>query len=184
MLKWIFIAAGGLALLLVAALAALPWFLNTKAFQAYVAQAATHALGRHVRFASLSIAPFPLPTVKLRGLEVADDPAFRTGPFLTMREGRIGIRIRPLLSGRIELADLTLEEPTIMVVEDQRGRWNWASLGASAPGPTGASKVGGRVGAATAGAVLLSRISVVDGRMRYGKLGVKESGSASSRRST
>jgi AsmA protein len=175
MLKWILIAAGGLALLLLAALAALPWFLNTKAFQAYVAQAATHTVGRHVRFASLTIVPFPLPSVKVRGLEVADDPTFRTGPFLTMREGRIGIRIRPLLSGRIELADLTLEEPTITVVEDQRGRWNWASLGVSAPGPTGASKVGARVGAVTARAALLSQISVVDGRMRYGKLGVKES---------
>jgi AsmA protein len=132
MLKWVFVAAGILALLLVAALAALPWFLNTPGFQAYVAQTAAHALGRPVKFASLSIAPFPLPTVKLRGLEVADDPAFGSSPLLTMSEGRIGIRLRPLLSGRVELADLTLEEPTIELVEDQQGRWNWASLGVPA----------------------------------------------------
>ena len=175
MLKWIVIASGVLLLLLAVALAALPWFLNTPAFQAYVSQTANHALGRSVKFASLSIAPFPLPTVKLRGLEVADDPAFGIGPFLTMTEGRIGIRLKPLLTGRIELADLTLEEPTITLIEDQRGRWNWASLGTSAPGPAGAPKSGSRGGAGAAGAVLLSRISIVDGRMQYGKLGVEGS---------
>ncbi len=175
MLKWVFVAAGILVLLLVAALAALPWFLNTPGFQAYVAQTAAHALGRPVKFASLSIAPFPLPTVKLRGLEVADDPAFGSDPLLTMSEGRIGIRLRPLLSGRIELADLTLEEPTIELVEDQQGRWNWASLGVPAPGAGGAPRSGGRGGSSAGGAPLLSRISVVDGRMQYRKLGVKSS---------
>jgi hypothetical protein len=175
MLKWILITAAAIALLVVSALIALPWFLNTRAFQAYVSQAATHALGRHVRFASLSVSFLPLPTVRLRGLEVADDPAFGSGAFLTMREGRIGIRIRPLLSARVELADLTLEAPTIMVVEDERGRWNWASLGASAPGPAGGSRAPSRIGAAAPGTVLLSRIRITDGRLRYQKLGVKAS---------
>ena len=53
------------------ALAALPWFLNTPAFQTYIAQSASQALGRSVRFASLTISPFPLPTVRLRRLQVA-----------------------------------------------------------------------------------------------------------------
>jgi uncharacterized protein involved in outer membrane biogenesis len=175
MLKWIVIAVGALLLLLVAVLAALPWFLNTPAFQAYVSQTATHALGRPIKFASLSIAPLPLPTVKLRGLQIADDPAFGTLPFLTMREGRMGIPLKPLLFGRIELADLTLEEPTITLIEDQRGRWNFASLGASGPSPGGAPKSGSRIGGTAAGAILLSRISIVDGRMQYGKLGARGS---------
>lgn len=175
MLKWIFIAAGALVLLLAAALAAVPWFLNTPGFQAYVSQAATRALGRPVKFASLSIAPFPLPTVKLRGLEVADDPAFGSGPFLTMGEGRIGVQLRPLFSGRIELADLTLEKPEITLAEDQRGRWNWASLGAGAPGPGGVLRSGGRASSSAASAVLLSRIKIVDGRMQYRRLGAKSS---------
>jgi AsmA protein len=172
MLRWVFIAAGVVALLFVTALAAVPWFLNTPAFQTYVSQAAARALGRPIKFVSLSIAPFPLPTVKLRGLEVADDPAFGPAPFLTMGEGRIGIRLKPLLSGRVELADLTLEEPNITLVEDARGRWNWASLGVAAPSAGGAARGGGRPASPAAGAVLLSRIRVVDGRMQYRRLGV------------
>src|SRR5262245_36472500 len=175
MLKRVLVVAGALVLLLAAALAALPWFLKPKAFQAYLAQAAAHALGRPVKFAELSIRTFPLPAVKLRDLEVADDPAFSTRPFLTVREGRIGIRIRPLLSGRIELANMTLEEPTITVVEDANGRWNWASLGTPGPGHAAPPKSGGRVGGATAGAVLLSQIKVVDGRVQHAKVGKKGS---------
>jgi AsmA protein len=175
MLKWILIAAGVVVVLLAVALSALSWYLNTPAFQTYVSQTAAHALGRPVKFAALSIAPFPLPTVRLRGLEVADDPAFAAGSFLTTREGRIGIRLKPLLSGRIELANVTLVEPTIMLLEDQRGRWNWANLGGAGPSAGAATRSVARVGSAAAGAVLLSRVSIVDGRMQYGKVGVKGS---------
>lgn len=173
MLKWVIVVCGLLVLFVVAVLAALPWLLNTSGFQAYVAQAATHALGRPVKFASLSIAPFPLPTVKLRGLEVADDPAFGREPFLTVSEGRMGIRLKPLFSGRIELANLILDQPTIAVVEDERGRVNWASIGGVAPAPAGTPRGGGRIGAAAPASVLFSRISVVNGRMHYRKRGMK-----------
>jgi AsmA protein len=175
MWKWIAIVAGVLTLLLVALVVAVPWFLHTRAFQAYIAQAATQALGRPVKFAALSVALLPRPTVKLRGLEVADDPAFRGGPFLAVREGRIGMRVRPLLSGRVELTDLTLEQPTVTVVADKRGRWNWASLGIPGAGPGSGPKAGGRAGGGAGGTLLLSRIDVVDGRIRYGTLGVAPS---------
>ena len=61
MLKWLFVVCGLVALVVVVVLAALPWLLNTSGFKAYVVQAASHALGRPVKFASLSIAPFPPP---------------------------------------------------------------------------------------------------------------------------
>ena len=173
MLKWLFVVLGALALLVVAVVVALPWFLNTKGFQAYLAQSATHALGRTVTFATVSIAPFPLPTVKLRDVEVADDPEFRSGPFLNIREGRMGIRLKALLSGRMELADLVLEEPTVTVVEDERGRWNWASLGTPGPSPASTPRSGGRVGGGAGSALLLSRVSIVGGRVQYGKVGMK-----------
>ena len=173
MLKWVIVVCGLLAFLVVASLAALPWLLNTSGFQAYVAQAASHALGRPVKFVSLSVAPFPLPTVKLRGLEVGDDAAFGPEPFLTVGEGRIGIRLKPLFLGRIELADLVLDQPTIALVEDERGRFNWASIGIVAPAHAGTPRSGGRIGSGVPPSVLLSRISVVNGRMQYRKRGMK-----------
>jgi AsmA protein len=173
MVKWVLVVGAVLVSLVVGVAAALPWLLKTPALQAYVAQAAGRALGRPVRFASLSVSVLPLPTVNLRRLEVAEDPAFGPGPFLTVGEGKLGIRLRPLLSGRVELGDLTLESPRIDLVVDGRGRWNWASLGAPAPiaGPTGRTPA--RAGSPAA-AVLLSRVRIAGGTVRYRTLGETE----------
>ena len=92
------------------ALLALPWLVDAPRVQAYIAQAASQVLGRPVRFASFSVSAFPTPSVRLKGFEVAEDPRFGTQPFLTVAEGRVGIKLRPLLTGRVELSDLTLEK--------------------------------------------------------------------------
>ena len=172
MLKWLLIGAGALVLLALAAMAALPLFLDTPALRAYVVQAAARALGRPVKLTALSVSGFPLPGVRLKGLEVAEDPAFGPGPFVAVGEGRLRIRLRPLFSGRVELADLTLEEPRIALVEDSGGRLNLASLGGPAPGSSRGG--GGRSGGVGASSVLLSSVRVVNGSVQYRKLGGKE----------
>ena len=86
-MKQVGIAAGILAVLVAVSLAALPWVLNTPAFQTWVSQNAARAFGRPVTFVSLSISIFPLPTVRLRGFQVAEDPAFGPGPFLRVGRG-------------------------------------------------------------------------------------------------
>jgi AsmA protein len=173
MLKWTLVGLAVLVALVLGALLALPLLLDTPAIQTYASQAASHALGRPVKFNALSISALPLPSVKLRGLQVAEDPAFGPGPFITVSESRMRIRIRPLLQGRVELADLTLEEPRIHVVEDAAGRLNVATLGGGAPpAPAGPPRVGaGRPAAAAAGAVLLSRVRIVKGAIDYQKAG-------------
>ncbi|MGH7396877.1 MAG: AsmA family protein, partial [Candidatus Rokuibacteriota bacterium] len=133
-----------LVALVVGALLAVPLLLDIPAIQAYVSQAVSHALGRPVKFSGLSVSALPLPTVKLRELQIAEDPRFGSGPFVTVSEGRVRIRIRPLLRGRVELADLTLKEPRIHVVEDAAGRLNVATLGGGAAAPAGAAP---RIGA-------------------------------------
>jgi AsmA protein len=175
MLKWALVGLAVVVVLVLGALLALPLLLDTPAVQTYAAQAASHALGRPVKFQGLSISALPLPTVKLRGLQVAEDPSFGPGPFITVTEGRMRIRIRPLLQGRVELADLTLEEPRIHVVEDAAGRLNVATLGGGAPpAPSGPPRVGtSRPGVAAASAVLLSRVRIVKGAIDYQKAGAK-----------
>jgi len=174
MLKWILIAAGLLLALLIGALAAVPLLVNTPRVQAHVAAAASHALGRPVKFASFSVSVFPVPSVRLRGLQVAEDPRFGTAPFLTVEEGRVGLRLLPLLSGRVELASLKLEKPHIEVVAD-RGRWNIANLGATPPVARGAARPGGSGPGTAAGAVLISRVEIDKGVVRYHQVGAKGS---------
>jgi AsmA protein len=177
MLKWLLAGLLVLVVLIVGVLLALPLLLDTPAIQAYALQAAGHALGRPVKFTSLSISALPLPTVKLRGLQVAEDPAFGPGPFVSVNEGRLRIRLLPLLQGRVELADLTLVEPRIHVVEDAAGRLNVATLGSTGPSAGAPPRPGGgRPGAPAAGGVLLSRVRIVDGAVDYLKAGSPATG--------
>jgi hypothetical protein len=176
MLKWLLVGAAALLALGVLALAAIPWLVDAPRVQAYIAHAASQALGRPVRFASLRVTGLPWPSVKLSGLEVAEDPRFGATPFLTVSEGRIGLRLRPLLAGRVELADVTLKGLRLSLIEDD-GRLNLASLGP----PTPSGRTVARPGAPPSGggavsAVAVSRLHVVDGAVDYHRRGERGPG--------
>lgn len=166
MMKWVLIGLGGLFLLAVAFLAALPYLLDAPKVQAAIADSASQALGRPVRFASLSLSLLPLPALRLTGLSVAEDPKFGTAPFLTVEAGRLRVRLWPLLMGRVEITELTFERPRLALIQAPEGRWNMASLGAP-PGGTPAAGKGG--GAMRAGSLLplVSSVRVVGGSLSY-----------------
>lgn len=168
-MKWLLVAAGALVLLVAGALVALPWLVDVPRVQAYIAQAASQALGRPVRFASLSISAFPSPGVRLKGLQVAEDPRFGTQPFLVVDEGRFRLRLRPLLSGRVELADLTLDKLRVEIIDDG-GRLNVASLGPATSGGRAAPRPS--TGAApAAGAAALSQVRIQDSVVHFVRRG-------------
>lgn len=171
-MKWALIAAGALCALALALLAVLPYLVDLPQIQAYVAQSAAQALGRPVRFSSLSLSVLPLPALLLKDLEVAEDPRFGQAPFLRVGAGRLRLRLATLLRGRVEFAELRLERPRMEVIQDAAGRWNVASLGDGPPGEAwgvaggpASSKGAGR--GAAAAAPVLSRVQVVDGALHY-----------------
>src|SRR5919198_3953195 len=127
---WVGIVVGALVVLVIAALIAAPFLVDTPRVQALIATNAAQALGRPVKFASVHVSILPLPSVVLKNLEVADDPAFGQSPFLKIDEAQVRLRLWPLLMFRVELGDFVLKQPVIAVIQDAQGRWNIASLGA------------------------------------------------------
>ena len=172
-LRWSLIVLAVIVLLAAGALALLPRLVDTAAFRAHVAQAAGQAVGRPVKFASLSVSLLPLPNVTLRGLEIADDPGFGTTPVLRVGEAQVGVRLRPLLSLRIELASITLDMAQVELVE-AGGRWNVATLaGAALPAKTAPRAVPGIPGATVAGGVMVSRIHLTNAVVHVTRRGDK-----------
>ena len=160
-----------LLLLAMGTLALLPRLLDTPAFHAYISQAAGQVVGRPVTFASISVSLLPLPNVKLQGLEIADDPRFGATPVLQVGEVRLGVRVRPLLSLRIELASITLDKARIELVEDG-GRWNVATLAVPAAPPKSSPRaVPGLPGTAAVGSVMVSRIRLTDAAVHVRRRG-------------
>jgi hypothetical protein len=160
-LRWVSLAVAGLLALALLGLAAVPWLLDTPRIQAYIAHAAGQVLGRPVHFAAVSVSAFPLPAVRIRGLSVAEDPRFGTGAFITVADGRVGIKLRPLLVGRVELGDVALDGVRLSLVE-AGGQWNATLGGARGAGRRQTPGAVGGGGVAGAGAVF-ARVRVANG---------------------
>jgi len=167
-LKWLGVVAAVVVVLIIIAALALPRLIDTPRVQAMIAGTATQAVGRPVKFESLTVSIFPLPSVDLHKLQIAEDPQFGTAPFLTLETGRIYLKLRPLLAGRVEFGDITLERPQIALIQNAEGRLNVASLAPPAESKA-AAKPGRSSGGASGGAaaVAVSRVKIDKGVITY-----------------
>ena len=107
------------------------------------------ALGRNVKLGHLGLSLFP-PSLQVRDAEIAEALGFKDAVFSTAKSFQMGVRLVPLLRGRIEVPSIELEQPVIHLVKNAQGQWNFASLGAGpaaaqagppAPGPSPGASV-------------------------------------------
>lgn len=168
-LTWVSVLVAAIVLLVIAAAIALPFVVDTPRVQALIVSTASQALGRPVKFASVSVAVLPRPAVKLHDLEVADDPQFGSEPFLKLETGRLALKLSGLLTGRVEFGDLTLGKPVITLIRNPDGVLNVASLGGSAEshGTGRAGRTGGGAGGGGAPAALPGRVKIEKGTVTY-----------------
>jgi uncharacterized protein involved in outer membrane biogenesis len=164
--KWLFVALAAVAVLAIAAMVALPRLADTPRVQSLIASSASQALARPVKFRSASVSVLPYPAVRLHGLEIAEDPAFGSGPFLRLDEADLRLKLWPLLRGQIEFATLVLKQPIIAVIRASDGRWNFASLGTARETAT-APRAPRAGGAAAAPAAFVTRIVIDQGLVTY-----------------
>jgi uncharacterized protein involved in outer membrane biogenesis len=87
-----------------------------------------NALGRRVTINNVQLRILPRPGFDLEGLVIYDDPAFSPEPMIRADEVSAAIRLRSLLRGRLEIANLSATEPSVNLVRNDQGLWNLASL--------------------------------------------------------
>ncbi|PYN98688.1 MAG: hypothetical protein DMD91_14520 [Candidatus Rokuibacteriota bacterium] len=165
---WLLTVVAVVVVLVVVVLIAVPRLVDTPRIQSLIATTTSQSLGRPVKFSGVTISLLPLPSVTLKDLEVAEDPAFGPAPFLKLDEAVVRLRLWPLLLFRVELGDFILKRPIISLVQAPDGRWNITTLGAHAePRAAGRPRGGsGGSGASTAGA-LGGRVKVDHGLVTY-----------------
>jgi uncharacterized protein involved in outer membrane biogenesis len=86
------------------------------------------ALGRQVDVSSVHIRLLPHPGFDLENFVVHDDPAFSAEPVIRSQQVMAELRLSSLLRGRLEIARLSLSEPSLNLVRDRDGRWNLENL--------------------------------------------------------
>src|SRR6266478_302183 len=78
----------------------------------------------------------------LRGVTIADDPNFSQTPFVQAADVYARVALMPLLSHRVDIEQITLKQPVVHIIRNQRGQLNVSSVGknpsageAGAPAP-------------------------------------------------
>jgi AsmA protein len=159
-LRAVAIAIGVIVVILIA----LPFFINVNTFKPKVESAATTALGRKTEVGNLSLSILT-GSVSADNISIADDPAFNKSPFLTAKSVKIGVELLPLIfSKELRVTGVTIEEPSIALVSNTKGAWNYSTIGASAP------KTSEKPGTTAPGEFSVAEFRVSDGKLLIGKV--------------
>ena len=121
------------------------------------------ALGREVSIGKLHVALWT-GSLEADQIRIGDDPRFGKQPFVSARSLDLGVQLWPLLVHReLHVTSLTLDQPVVRLLQNRKGDWNFAGLGA---GPAPAEG-----GAATAPAGLtVDRLRINDGRIELTRM--------------
>lgn len=82
------------------------------------------ALGHSVEVASVNFRLLPRPGFDLEKFVVREDPAFGAEPLLRAEEVTAALRLSSLVRGRLEIARLSLTEPSLNLARNPQGHWN------------------------------------------------------------
>ena len=86
------------------------------------------ALGRPVDVGRVTLRLLPQPGFDLENFVVHEDPEFGAEPVLQSSDVVATVRVSSLLRGRLEIARLSLAEPSLNLVRNSEGRWNLEKL--------------------------------------------------------
>ncbi|HEV2112951.1 MAG TPA: AsmA family protein, partial [Terriglobales bacterium] len=117
-----------LALLILLVLALAPPLFTLNSFRNRLESAMSAAVSRKVTVKNVHLRLLPAPGFNLEGFEIQDDPAFSPEPLLRADEVSATLRLSSLWRGKVEVATLSLQEPSLNLVRGADGHWNLESL--------------------------------------------------------
>jgi AsmA protein len=159
----------GLTILVILAALILPFVIDLNAHQARYLPMLEERLNRKVILKDLRLTLLPRLGVRIKGFTIMDDPLFGTAAFATLGSLDLGLKLRPLLSGRVEVGEIIIRDPTILVIKNSLGLLNVSTLGKK--GPPLAQKPGipspPRQPLEVLSLLAVDRLSLTDGQLNY-----------------
>ena len=133
-----------LIVLLVGAAIILPFAIPSSVYRERVQLAASEALHRDIALdGELHLSLLPRIEVRASTVSIANAEGFGEAPLAEMGEMRVAVKLQPLLSRRIEIAEFVLIDPVIRL-QQSGTRNNWTLTDDTAPAPAPASSDGFR----------------------------------------
>ncbi len=152
-LRFLLLGAGALLVLLILAAVALPFIIDVQRLAPLIAGQIQQVTGRKATLGRISLRVLPVPGVTVSPVTVAEGARYPGRDALRLAAVSLRLRPLPLLRGRIEFGSVILDQPTLTLIRDREGRWNFEDLlervaalrsGTAAPpaGPTASSNAG------------------------------------------
>lgn len=166
-------AIGGLVLILVLVglIFSLPFLIDLNKYQDQYKPIIEEALNRKVQLQDIRLTVWPRIGARVAGFAVLDDPAFSSGPFASLSSLDVGVKLMPLLSGKVEVEEMTLRDPVITVVKNRKGVLNVATIGKpgkAAPTEPSRAPIPSTEGPLKILALLaVDQVSIAGGKMTY-----------------
>jgi uncharacterized protein involved in outer membrane biogenesis len=119
----------GLLTLVLAALFAVPYFIDWNGYRGVFEEEATRILGREVRVGgNVNVRLLPAPFVRFENIRIADPTGNSGEPFIRADSFTMKLSVPPLLKGILEANEIELKRPVLRLALDAQGGGNWRSL--------------------------------------------------------
>jgi uncharacterized protein involved in outer membrane biogenesis len=115
------------ALLLIGALV-LPPLINISRYQHRISASLAASLGRPVEVSGITLELLPRPGVQITNFVVDSTAGYSDEPILKCSSVTAAFRIMSLWRGRLEIARISLDEPSLNLERAPGGQWNFASV--------------------------------------------------------
>jgi len=115
--------------LVVGVILSLPFLIDLNKYQDQYKPLIEDALNRKVQLQDIRLTIWPRIGARVTGFAVLDNPAFGSSPFASLTSLDVGVKLMPLLSGRVEVEDITLRDPVITVIKNKNGVLNVSTVG-------------------------------------------------------
>ncbi|MEP6889007.1 MAG: AsmA family protein [Nitrospirales bacterium] len=139
-MKKFLIAVGLIVVLLIVAVLLLPFLVDLNTYKDQYQPMIEEALNRKITLNDLRLTILPRIGVRIAGFTVMDDPTFSRTPFASLDSLDIGVKLLPLLTGHVEVEEITLKEPVVSVIKNQHGVLNVSTIGKQSPPPSPESR--------------------------------------------
>lgn len=118
-----------LVVMMVGLVFALPFLIDLSKYQDQYKPIIEEALNRKVQLQDIRLTIWPRIGARVAGFFIMDDPAFGSGPFASLSSLDVGVKLGPLLNGKVEVEEITLREPIITVIKNKNGVLNASTIG-------------------------------------------------------
>ncbi len=135
-LKWVLIASGTVAGLIILAVLIVPRFVDVNSYKPQIEQQVARATGRSfVLGGEIDLSIFPWVGISLSDLILGSPEGFDQKTFISVKQFEVRVKVLPLLSKTVQVKKFVMDSPEIFLVKNKTGSTNWDMGGAQASTP-------------------------------------------------